>query len=100
MTDQHDDVPVLEEVVFPCNEIDEALSNDGTETTQHISEDQLKAHIMEAVEKELDSVIEKAIFRTLQDSIAILAEEMKDEVKTNLQQSLDSVISQTFKKLK
>jgi len=96
---EHNDVPILEEVVFPDNDMDEVLSGENTANSiEQLDETVLRTKLSEAIDQQLDSIIETAIFRTLQDSIAILAEEMKDEVKTHIQQELNTIIKDLLKK--
>ena len=103
-TTEHDDedIPMLEEVVFPDNAMDETLSNIESVSRELTAEDEnrIKETIQQKVANQLDQIIEQAIFRTLQDSIAMMAEEMKDEVKGQIEQELSSIINDAFKGLK
>jgi hypothetical protein len=97
------DIPMLEEIVFPTNEMTEKPKPKKANTEKKLSP-QLSAKETKKIQKViakqihgmLEEVVSKAVAKTLKESIEIIGEDIKDIVIANIEPEIEKIIAKSL----
>ncbi len=92
------EIPVLEEVIFPSesmladNKQTEVIKKEENNAIESSSCKEMQQYLQQQLNEKLDYLVQEAVFQTLQDSIPVLAEDIKDMIISKLQPQIADIV--------
>lgn len=105
--DDHIDIPVLDEIIFPTDDMVQTPKSvpaskkkaKQTPAAAQITLQAMQKPLAEHICQRVDELIHQAVLNTLQDSIPIICEDVKDIVMSKLEPEIEKIVADALKML-